>query len=369
LRNPIDIEHEAQILQGRVSSGEAPWVLESARGRDILQKLMSSGVLLGQCFQHAYVLDEGLRGAFVLRDVRRDGAVVSGWSAARGMRVSVEAGLVRSAVSAADIGVLGRLRRVNDSAIIYPYDRDSGEVITWRELRRFPLAVDHLTSLQVRLMQRRGHGASDGWWVPRAVRKRAPWHRPSDNNDVLLMRRHSSAPHVAIAPPSLVPSGNVIAWFARASNRLSLNAAVALFSSSLWWWVVQISATVGRGKLYRLSPTMLSSLSVPDGLLGVSAAVDQMTRTVEKASRGVMRARDIESLWCSVDEAVYGAYGLTAAERAHVECACSVYSAPEARLKAARLALQRCAMHVDRATARGGEPDLFTDLGGSEPAA
>jgi methylase of polypeptide subunit release factors len=341
VRRRIDLDAEARLLGGRLTSGEAPWVLESDRGRNILRKLFEGSGSLGDYMSHSYAMDEGLRGAFLLTNAQRTGGFVHGWSSARSLRVEVEARWVRDAIQASHVGILGRLRSMPACVVIYPYVRQSGAAVPWETLRRYPRLASHLEALQLRLVKRRGHGAADGWWVPRAVRKSAPWHIPSERpTELIIMRRHGAAPQVAVLGTDTVPSGNVVAWIPRDQSRLGLAVATALLSSTLWWWIVQLSGTVGSGKLYRLSPSMFARVSIPDALVSGERLVRELTSLVSEARKlDPSNARRIAAIWESLDDAIFEAYGLGPDERRHVRKESRVYAPAEARSRAVASAL------------------------------
>jgi N-6 DNA Methylase len=345
LRNRINLTAESEILEGRLfaKSGDAPWLLENERGRSALRKLMEGQRHLPDYVQASYAVDEGLRGAFVLTNVTRSGKVTRGWSAARGAEVEIESKCMREALRAAHVGVLGRMHAAGVSGIIYPYDRDTGEVAAWEELRRFPLLCAHLKALQVRLMGRLGHGANDGWWVPRAIRKGAAWHRKYTwSTPLLLLRRHGTVPHATLTSAECVPVGNLVAWVPREHSKLDLRVLVALFSSTIWWWLVQITGTVGVGKLYRLSPSLFAGVTVPQTLVGGQRLESDVISLVDKAmSTDSSAVERLTGLWNALDDLVFDAYELTSTERKHVRTASRVYGPKAAREGAIRIAARR----------------------------
>lgn len=341
IRNPdileyeADLEEEMRLLQSDEAAlrGDPPWFLTSSRGREALRSLLTAGDAFGTYFESIYALDEGAKGTFLLSHAKSSNGTTIGWSAARQRGISVESRWVRNALHASAVGVLGRYRN-SPFAVIYPYDEMTGEPLSLKQVQRSPKLWEHLEAVRQPLLARRGHGAGDGWWVPRAVRKNAPWHRPGiSKGKMLVIKRHSALPQVTIVSGSVVPTGNLIAWIPKKTRNakppLSVHVAGALLSSTLWWWFIQSTGTVGSGKLFRITPSALSRLGVPEVLLGGNS----VARALERLMRRAKEAQPVElsGLWADLDEYVFNAYSITREVRDEVENAARVFGLSEAR--------------------------------------
>jgi hypothetical protein len=333
LEHTINLERERQILSGGPASGtyEPAWFLEDGVGRCILERLHeASATGLGQIARSMYAVDEGLRGAFVLTNgkAQHDGTVVA-WSAALSASVEIESALLRPAIKPPMIQPLTSRKgtdAINWAAILYPYGTN-GQLVPWDSIaKQLPLTAQYLLALRPALIRRRGHGATDGWWVPRAVRKQAPWHRPEGTDSYVLQSRHGQWPRAMLAPRRSVAVGGGIAWSVDPTASLAPETLMALLSSRLWWWFIVASGSVGRGKHYRIRPSVWEALRIPDTLRGTSRTTKTLGNRLRKLQSD-SRADSLSSAWAAVDDLIEDAYHLTAAERDHLGTVLQVYTA------------------------------------------
>jgi methylase of polypeptide subunit release factors len=332
----IDLPHERELLLSLSDRNEyePAWMLEDKVGRSLLERIhAASDKRLGDLAKSWYAVDEGARGVFFLRNLQPRGkGIVRAWSRALSADVELESNLIRQAIPPTRIRVFGYYYPHGESAdsadgILYPYDQYSGEVVSWEKIQEIaPLTARYLSGLRTALTRRRGHGAADGWWVPRAVRKRAPWHTPRSSKPFILVSRHGLWPRATLVSPDVIPVGGAIIWETLPSSLLAPETFLALASSRLWWWYVVGTGSIGRGKHYRIRPGVWDVLNVPNALCGQTST----TRKIVAGVRRLVSAVDPETIsrqWSEIDRLVEDSYLLTATERDHLASVLETYTA------------------------------------------
>lgn len=334
LQHSISVTAENRALAGNdLAAGYEPaWTLENPQGRCTLERLhAATGPQLVELAKSCYALDEGLRGAFVLTNPKPHGDLVDAWSPAIGANVQVERSAIRRAIRPTDTFPFHRQSTprsrtsLGSAIVIYPYD-ETGAVLPWSTLKRdFPRTAQYLKGLESGLVARKGHGASEGWWVPRAVRKSAPWHANRAKSPYVLMARHGAWPRAMMIPAQTVAVGGGIAWTVARGALVRPEVLLALVSSRLWWWYTVVSGSIGDGKHYRVRPGIWERLTVPLSLTRSAKHANQIARIVRQmGSRATPDA--IAHAWDQCDAIAEDAYGLTSSERDHLSSVLDVYT-------------------------------------------
>jgi len=329
LVSDLDLAAEYRLLSAATDDvgSEPVWCLLDGTGRCTLERILGpSGTPLKALVTSHYAVDEGLKGAFVLTQVKWRASTVDAYSPALDERVVIERDVMRPAIRPTDIRPLGKESEHPDAAILYPYDESDGTVVSWPQMhRQFPRAATYLGTLEQALRNRRGHGASDGWWVPRAVRSGAPWHTPRPRDRQVILSRHSEWPTAMLARSDSVPVGGGISLGLRPDARLSPGTLLALVSSRLWWWFVMISGSVGERKYYRLRLAVWRNIRVPDALRSPGVLSRDLAAVVTKIGRA-REAASVVALWSELDQVVEDAYDLSRTEREALSQVVAVYT-------------------------------------------
>jgi hypothetical protein len=312
------------------SLSDGPWILTAGPGAGLVRRLRDDFTTLEEAAEIFVGVQTSADAIFILEEVSQSARIVRLRSRALQKEVELERTLIRPLVSGVDVKSYATLP--HRQWIIFPYGISDSSValIPFEEIRTScPKTAAYLEANRRNLEDReRGAGHGERWYGYIYLKNMARQSLPK-----VCVPRLVDVLHAAIDEQGSHCLDNVdvggVTWRENYS-RLTSFSLLALLNSALWRWYFPNVSAPFRGGFWSANRQFLGHLPVPkqphnDKTYRAMVELDRLARRRQDLSRRreatrtpaeqAVWVRDAKAVEDSIDEVVFGIYGVTGDER------------------------------------------------------